>query len=166
MLMKYVFTVIATSWLRYSRQLEWMLLSVIARSVMLLRDESFSGHNISFEDTYLLVIFPVRSVRKQKTRRYLSWFHNNELPKYVRTTPEISLITYSRAHSKFGPMEQKTLDILERIFIIKAGWLHNIVCGISFKTLMLYYLHWRSCFCKCPRISAFDATANAILVLI
>lgn len=108
----------------------------------------------------MLAIFPVRSVRKQKTRRYLSWFHNNELPKYVRTTPGISLIIYSRAHSKFGPMEQKTLDILERIFIIKAGWLHNTVWNqfqdfnvifLALKVLLLQMpLHlcfW--CYCKC-----------------
>lgn len=37
-LMKHVFTVITTSWLRYSTKLEGMLLSVVAQSVMLLRD--------------------------------------------------------------------------------------------------------------------------------
>lgn len=38
MLMRYVFTVVATSWLRYSRQLKRMLLSVIAESMLLIRD--------------------------------------------------------------------------------------------------------------------------------
>lgn len=107
MLMRYFFTVIATSWLRYSRQLEGMLLCVIARSVMLLRDVSVSEHNLNFEATYLLVIFPVRNVRLQTTKRCLSWFDKNERSKYILTTLGNFVVKCSR--SKFGSVKQKTI---------------------------------------------------------
>lgn len=160
--MKHVFTVITTSWLRYSTKLEGMLLSVVAQSVMLLRDWFSSGHNTDFEAMHLLVIYSVRSVRQQKTRRYLPWFHCNDYPTYVHTALGI-LLTW---HSRFGSMEQKTLDILEGIFIRKASWLCNLVREINFKILMSYYLLWRSCYCNCSLISAFEAIANAFFTLI
>lgn len=105
-------------------------------------------------------------MRQQKTRRYLPWFYSNDSPTYVHTALGILLIMYSKRHSKFGSMEQETLDIHERIFIRKAGWLCNLVCEINFKTLMLHYLLWRSCFCNCSHISAFEVTANAFLTVI
>lgn len=138
--MRYVFTVVATSWLKYSRQLERMLLSVIARSVMLLRDSCISQHNLTFEATNVLLIFPVRNVRQRTTRGCLSWFHKNEPPKYIFLIGNC-LVTYSKY--KCGSVDKKTLYILETVLIRRASWL--IEYRINFETLMSQLFLWRSC---------------------
>lgn len=129
--MKYIFTVVATSWLRYSRQLERMLLSVIARSVMLLRDLRISQHNLNFEATNVLLIFPIRNVRQQITRRCLFWFHKNEPPKYIL----IALGNWSHTQSTNVDLWNKKLYIFLR-WSSSEKLVDCIEYRLTFKTLM------------------------------
>lgn len=126
MLMSYVFTVITTSWLRYSRQLEGTLLNVIARSVMLLRDKSVSKHNLRWEGDVCLDL-----VKKS---------HQN-------TSLLLLEISQSCTQDQNLDLWNRKLHVLETVFIRKASWLHNIelwnllqdfnIIPISLKVLLL-----------------------------